>query len=383
MIIFNLTAMDLAFAQSAGNQALAQAMVGTWAIGGFERCAAAPWRVTQSGSEISFVDSAGKITREVIEENSSDYLRARVAESKGVPVGTVFRYRRSEPGVVLVENITSGRSFKLFKCDSSDGSASILPRGDAAGHSRSSATEIARSAGSLSQASRRSFRDCLGCPEMMPVQAGAELSTSGRRIEVSRNFSVGKYEVTIQEWRACLEDGGCPLVPWHRQPLRAGSRLHLDQPVVNVSWVDALAYVEWLSEKTGKTYRLLTESEWEYLAQAGAGENRPRRGESMANCKDCGSPWSGEQTARVGSFAANKFGIHDMLGNVWEWVSDCWAKERSNGRVENRVDNECEERVIRGGSYSDDSSVVSSSIRQSLAPEERFINIGFRVARDD
>ncbi len=101
-------------------------------------------------------------------------------------------------------------------------------------------------------------------------------------------------------------------------------------PAINVSWDDAQAYVKWLSRITGKEYRLLSEAEYEYAARAGSqtaypwGDDIKLSGKAMANCDGCGSPWDDKQTAPVGSFAANQFGLYDMVGNVWEWTEDCW-----------------------------------------------------------
>ena len=99
------------------------------------------------------------------------------------------------------------------------------------------------------------------------------------------------------------------------------------RPVIDVTWDDAQTYVAWLSKITGKPYRLLTEAEYEYAARAGTETAYPWGDEigdgTMANCDGCGSQWDNKQTAPVGSFAANGFGLYDMVGNVWEWTEDC------------------------------------------------------------
>ena len=146
-------------------------------------------------------------------------------------------------------------------------------------------------------------------------------------MRIDYRFAVGVYEVTFDEWYACVDAGGCgsyvPDIPndsWDRE----------NRPVMNVSWEDAQSYVRWLSDRTGKTYRLLSESEWEYVARAGT-ETAYSWGDSIgvnrANCNGCGSQWDDKQTAPVGSFAANAWGVHDMHGNVWEWVQDCWNSD--------------------------------------------------------
>ena len=129
-----------------------------------------------------------------------------------------------------------------------------------------------------------------------------------------------------------------------------------NRPAIDVSWHEAQAYVAWLSEKTGKRCRLLSESEWEYAARAGAATRYSWGdgiGRNRANCSGCGSRWDDRQTAPVGSFAANGFGLHDMHGNVWEWVADCWngsyAGAPSDGSA--RESGNCSRRVLRGGAW--------------------------------
>ena len=211
------------------------------------------------------------------------------------------------------------------------------------------------------------FRDCPTCPEMVVVPAGSFMmgspsSEEGRygnegpvhRVTIPAPFAVGKYEVTFSEWDACVSAGGCGGYRPNDWGWSRGRR-----PAINVSWNDARAYVRWLSEKTGKEYRLLSESEWEYAARAGTTTRYwwgNAIGRNRANCDGCGSRWDNEQTAPVGSFAANGFGLHDMHGNVWEWVGDCWndsyAGAPSDGRAwESR---NCGRRVLRGGSWYND-----------------------------
>ena len=163
------------------------------------------------------------------------------------------------------------------------------------------------------------------------------------------SFALSKYEVTFEEYdrftaatsRERMDDAG-----WGR-----GRR-----PVINVSWEDAVAYTEWLSVETGLRYRLPSEAEWEYALRAGsvtAYSWGNEIGQGRANCDGCGSQWGGKKTAPVGAFGANAWGLHDMHGNVWEWVQDCWqtpvteAREFSGGRLglgERRL---CASRVAR------------------------------------
>ena len=191
---------------------------------------------------------------------------------------------------------------------------------------------------------------------------------------------MGVYEVTFEEWDACRRDGGCTHNPadhgWER-----GKR-----PVIDVSWEDAQEYVAWLSRKTGERYRLLSESEWEYVARSGT-ETRYWWGDEVvrnrANCDGCGSRWDGERTAPVGSFSANAYGLHDVHGNVWEWVEDCWNEgytgAPSNGSAWESGD--CTRRVLRGGSWSSKPQNLRSAIRSWDTAGNRNDLAGFRVAR--
>ncbi len=150
---------------------------------------------------------------------------------------------------------------------------------------------------------------------------------------------------------------------------------------MNVNWDDAQAYVAWLSRKTGKPYRLLSEAEWEYAAQAGSG--REARGANQANCVGCGSRWGGRQAAPAGSFAANAFGLHDMLGNVWEWTADCWnaSPDAASADGSARLGGDCSRRVLRGGSWSSGPEDTRSAFRGRFPSDLRVGDDGVRVAR--
>ena len=201
------------------------------------------------------------------------------------------------------------------------------------------------------------------------------------RVTISEPFAVGVYEVTFEEWDACVSGGGCG--GYRPEGWGRSSR-----PVINVSWDDAQAYVAWLSGKTGEAYRLLSESEWEYAARAGT-TTRYHWGDDVgrnrANCVDdyCGDSW--EFTAPVGSFGANGFGLHDILGNVREWVEDCWngsyAGAPSDGSAWESGD--CDRRVLRGGSWYDDGPwVLRAAGRDWNVTGDRYDGYGgFRVAR--
>lgn len=215
----------------------------------------------------------------------------------------------------------------------------------------------------------RVFRDCNdGCPEMVVVPAGRFKmgeGSSARDVTIQQAFGVGKFEVTFDEWAACVTGGGCTS---NRSPNdRSWGKGR--RPVINVSWNDAKEYVGWLSRRTGQTYRLLTEAEWEYAARAGtttAYSWGDAIGRGNANCDGCGSQWDNKQTASVGSFKPNDFGLHDMHGNVWEWCEDASGSSS---------------RVLRGGSWGIYPNFLRSANRVINSPDYRGIVIGFRVAR--
>src|SRR5262249_3559181 len=155
------------------------------------------------------------------------------------------------------------------------------------------------------------------------------------------------------------------------------------------SWDDAKQYVAWLARITGKSYRLLTEAEWEYAARAGSGtryawgDDIRHNGQVMANCNGCGSKWDDKQTAPDGQFPANSFGLPDMHGNVWEWVEDCYydnyADAPSGAEAKTRKD--CRFRVLRGGSWGGNPQNLRAALRNVNQPGNRVNFLGLRLAR--
>ena len=242
----------------------------------------------------------------------------------------------------------------------------------------------------------KTFREenCPECPEMVVVPTGSltmgsppgETGRYGdegpqRQVRIRYRFAVAKYEVTFEEWAACVSAGHCIFLPNDRGWGR-GRR-----PVINVSWHDAKQYVRWLRLRTGMHYRLLSEAEWEYAARAGT-QSRYHWGDSIgrnqANCDGCGSRWDGGKTAPVGSFRPNRFGLYDMHGNVWEWVEDCWQEDYHGapGDGQARTKNgDCSKRVLRGGSVLDTPGKIRAAVRGTLIIHTRTFGSGFRVAR--
>jgi formylglycine-generating enzyme required for sulfatase activity len=214
----------------------------------------------------------------------------------------------------------------------------------------------------------------------MGSESGHTSERPAHRVTIARPFGLGKYEVTVAEWQACVDAGGCGSRPAMRGVTDTS-------PVHNLSWDDARAYVVWLAEQTGQPYRLPTEAEWEYAARAGS-EGAFWWGDRIepdrANCADCGEPWQRKTPAAVGSFAANPLGLHDMNGGVMEWVEDCWAPSHEGAPSDGsaRSARNCEQRVLRGGSWRHDASYASSTSRLSYDGTVRYYTNGIRVARD-
>lgn len=280
------------------------------------------------------------------------------------------------------------------------------------------------------------FRDCPVCPEMVTVpagsfQMGSPKTEKGRddaegplqKVEINKPFAIGMYEATRAEFAAFVREtswkpSSAPncgyrtnLQPtWkHDNPKldweNPGFEQNDNHPVVCVSWNDAKAYASWLSKKTGKSYRLPTDAEWEYAARAGTatsrtwGENpadackfanvgdlaRDARlvpgvapGTATHNCND-----GFAYTAPVGSFRPNPIGLRDVIGNVWEWVEDCWNNTLEGIPADGsaRKGGDCNSRTVRGGSWLGPPPGATRLAKRSYAPVGTpYINLGIRVA---
>ena len=244
----------------------------------------------------------------------------------------------------------------------------------------------------------RVFRDRLRSgregPEMVVIPIGSfkmgDVQGDGdkdevpvRTVRIQKPFAMGSYEVTFEEYDQFAKAANREFPgdqSWGR------SR----RPVINVSWQDAVEYAKWLSAQTGKRYRLPTEAEWEYAARGGK-ETAYWWGKDlikgMANCNGCGSQWDNNQTAPVGSFKPNPFGLYDTAGNVWEWVEDCWHDNYNGAPADGSAWKEagggnCGRRVIRGGSWYDRPEYLALVEPGQVLPDSRYNLVGFRLVQD-
>ena len=232
-------------------------------------------------------------------------------------------------------------------------------------------------------------RELIG--EMVAISGGTfrmgDLNSDGRENESPVHsvtvpaFRLGKFEVTFTQWDACVVNGGC----WGYTPDDQGWGRG-NRPVINVSWDDIQGFIDWLNDKTGKNFRLPTEAEWEYAARAGSTTKYSwgnSIGHNQANCAGCGSRWDDDRTAPVGSFSANAWGLHDVHGNVWEWVQDCLNDSYVGAPTDGSAwtSGDCDLRAIRGGSWLNQEK-LSSSYRTREPKSGRFYYLGFRLAHD-
>ena len=285
----------------------------------------------------------------------------------------------------------------------------------------SHADDATRAAGTV-------FRDCTDCPEMVVVPAGrfvmgspdsehGRYDNEGPRHDViiAKPFALGKYSVTVGEFRRFAaatgrkQDGECDVdanfdANWKARDgygwWNPGFKQTERDPVVCVNWHDAVAYAAWLSAETGEVYRLPTEAEWEFAARAGTdtayywgsssaaqcdyanGADRTtgikyRKWRDVADCKD-----GYVSTAPVGSFKPNAFGLYDMLGNAWQIMQDCFTDDYYRAPSDGSVwkTGECEEHIIRGGSWGSNPGLMRSALRGG-SPYGWYNYSGFRLAK--
>lgn len=262
-------------------------------------------------------------------------------------------------------------------------------------------TSLLMAGSAFAQEPGETFQDCPECPTMVVVPAGDFMMGSPENerhrrdnedslhsVSIANPFAVGIYEVTFDEWDACVAAGECG--EYSPKDVGWGREKH---PVIEVNWHDVSLYVDWLSRKTGKEYRLLSEAEWEYAARSGtstpyywgeeiSGDNaRYDSGSMMLKMLGFGANTDG--SVSVGEYEPNSFGLYDMHGNVWEWVEDCYNETYDGAPTDGSawLSGNCKSRVLRGGSWIDEAGVLRSAHRSKRNTRLRFIDHGFRVAR--
>ncbi len=256
-----------------------------------------------------------------------------------------------------------------------------------------------------------SFRDCALCPEMVAIPAGQFMMGTAAAggapangdespqhgVTIPKPFALGRFEITLDDWKACVSDGGCSKKPSDKGDER--------RPVTKISWDDVeRQYIPWLSRKTGHAYRLPTEAEWEYAARGGpaapAGQKFSFGNEASRICeygnsadlsaREARGGWiefsckdGFAETAPVGSLKPNALNLYDMHGNVWEWVQDCWNGNYQSAPSDGSAwtKGNCSLRVIRGGSWAAEVNGLRSADRGWNRPNAGSNSIGFRVAR--
>src|ERR1700681_988645 len=234
------------------------------------------------------------------------------------------------------------------------------------------------------------LRDCPQCPEMVLIQAGTfemgstemfDFEAPVHQVSIRKPFYIGRREVTFEEWDACIAEAGCKQRPDDRGLGRAR------RPATDLDWDDAKGYAAWLSQKTGHTYRLPTESEWAHAARAGTTTTYPwgkTVEKDKANCLGCTSD-PVKKAIDTGSFPPQSVGIYDMDGNAAEWVEDCWNDNYrgapADGSAWTKL--QCRERVLRGGSFNNDPRYLRSAARFKYDHDVRFYTNGFRVVREN
>lgn len=236
----------------------------------------------------------------------------------------------------------------------------------------------------------------MGSPTTEPGRSPDESPVHS--VHIGYALAISTYPVTVGEFSYFVHSTGyhrrrdCEAYDRERpgpQPARDWQRPGFAQtdahPVTCMAWSDARAYLKWLSGMTGKHYRLLSESEYEYAARGGSVTAffwGSQADVGHANCDGCGGRWDGRSTSPVGSFAPNGFGLYDFVGNVWSWTADCWSDYSNtpgDGSASGSLD--CRRRVLRGGSWYFPPRAARSAERYWIDEHSRFYDVGFRVAR--
>lgn len=237
------------------------------------------------------------------------------------------------------------------------------------------------------------FRECDRCPEMVALPAGSFMMGTGpndtvtpastrkgeepeHKVTIARPFAVGKFEVLGDEYSLCVDDGGCK--SWTSSAKPDGRH-----PMSGLTWHMAKEYIAWLAKKTGKAYRLLSEAEWEYAARAGTATPFYTGDKITAQQArfSVGTPGKSSDKLDAGKFPPNPFGLHDMAGNVEEWVEDCFNDTYKGAPADGSpwLSGNCDIRMARGGDYYGMAVHVRSAARSGFSATSR--SYGLRVAR--
>lgn len=302
----------------------------------------------------------------------SDFDRYRAL---GVPLAPSMLYLEARASIAANDLLRAKRVFEQYFTGGGQSDpnykdalglySSILPavrpiEEQAKAKAEAAATQMkadAEAAKAAELASYQARATCDGCPTMVAIPAGTFQFAQSHTVTFAKPFLLGRTEVTFAEWDACVAAKGCKRKSdegWGRET----------RPVIDVSWEDARQYIAWLNKTTGKAFRLPSSAEWEYAARAGS--TGPYSwgnevGTNRANCNGCGSTWDNKQTAPVGSFAPNAWGLHDMHGNVREWLQDCTPFEGFVPPADGHALKECPPtprgtlHQLRGGSWAEPS----------------------------
>ncbi len=369
-----------------------------------------------------FVADAERRRREALDRETFEQAKARntiQALEDYLTAHPDGAYRVQAQNIIkrLRDPIVYAEAEKTHTIEAYEHYLALYPDGDHADKARYNIAE-------LSVIGQEFRDDCAGCPTMVVIPRGSFVMGSDEgetreqprhRVTIPKPFSVGKYEVTFAEFKAFVRDTGHDMgvkesifdttatepcssrdisgffkkISWQKPGYDQQER----SPIVCLNWNDAAAYVEWLSERTNKPYRLLTESEWEYAARAQTKTNF-HFGEMISTSQaNYDGSHGGElskdrgilgKTIKVGSFPPNGFGLYDMHGNVFEWVEDCWHENYQGAPRDGRAwtwDGNCALRVLRGGSWFNHAALLRSAFRGASKVTQRYTHYGLRVAR--
>ena len=282
---------------------------------------------------------------------------------------------------------------------------------DGGGQAVSDDAEVAQVVPTRFEGITKFHRDCPDCPELTYVRPAVGIEGAANTdheglpderpqhvVRIPKGYWIGRDEVTVSEFSSFIAQSGYAMAPgcrvksegiWHNDPgagwQAPGFPQDTTSPVVCVSYTDAAAYTRWLSGKTGRQYRLPTESEWEVAARAGSRDryiSGATLDASSANVISGGNSPAG--TVAVGRYAPNALGMYDVAGNAWEWTRDCGTDDYTSAPRDGTADisGNCDRRVTRGGAFANPANQARFAKRSRDTADYRFFDVGFRVAAD-